>query len=176
MNIFIRYSVLTILFCLSSKPVIAAEKNTRFKVGVFVEANGTLKNRIESCVKKELQALEDVIVGDDKPDFSLVIVASEIKSKVQKKLGFALSVNTLQSYKPDETLKVLPKEYKELFMIEAADLVYHRGNDLLLTNDVNATCSEIVSNFDVQTLKPRRNDLTINEIMELIDKSSPKDR
>lgn len=174
-------AALTFWYLFVSLAVIAGEKTYRFTVEVAVAGEGPLKNRIESCIKKELRALNDVKVSSDHPDFFIVIVALEAKSKANDVLGGAVAVSTLAPYKPDAASKAFPKGYQELFKLGTRDLYYNHGTELYLNSldDLPSVCNEIVSNFDVARLEKERNRPLIlseseseSEISELIIKGN----
>lgn len=124
--------------------------------------------------KKELRALNDVKVSSDHPDFFIVIVATEAKSKANNILGGAIAVNTLAPYKPEAASKAFPKGYQELFKLGTRGLYYNHGTELYLTSldDLPSICDEIVANFDVESLEKERKPsliLSEREISELTE-------
>lgn len=169
----IRYAGLTVLVWFASMPILASEKDYRLKVDVSVQAESSLKNRIESCVGKELRALGDVILVEDEPDFSLVIVALYAKTKAGETRGVALSVTTLVPYDSDGPSKVFEGQYRTLYVLGTRDLIHYKGTELLLTSeeDLPITCSGIVADFDINHLKEqRKKNLEELRLQESIDK------
>jgi hypothetical protein len=162
-----RISCLLIFFLLVAEPLYAADQGRRFRVSVMVSGSDSLKKLVASYITKELRSLPDVVVVEKEPEYTISIVATELKRKKGYTAGFVLSLVELKLFDTKHFLEdiktvmfpnLVPegiRQYVETQMPGLCRIHYQQaitGSE----KELSSTCSTIVANFDRRNLEPLR--------------------
>lgn len=141
------------------------------RVMVSVSGDASLRNDIESHIKRELQAFGDVIVTDDveQLDWEIRIVAIKIHGQAGDVLGVAIShiINAPVRQHIETFFKSLEPRHKDFL----ATLVWPADHQVRVgsIDDLEQMCGDMVAEFDAEFLdKHRQTYQTHQEIMDLL--------
>ena len=162
-NILLLVFVLSIFFAYS-----ANAQTTKISVGVSVTADNSIKNDIESYVKRELRALNDIDLYATKPTYEIQMIAIKPGSAVAisvivlRKYNFTAYINNSLSAKnvdaktKDDLIKTLAvnKEISQHFLY--SDAAYN----------LSELCKSIVASIDADTFEGERK---LNKLLEEVD-------
>lgn len=150
---------LAVLLSLLLLPVLTqgAEKRVRANIRVSVHVSSkSNEDQIKSYLSRELRQLDDVIVTDENPLFTISCVAVPIGEQ-GRPLGWALSVTIESMLNVNVATMALPvaQRVPVLRFLPEGVLVEH----LLRTcgaNNLQATCKEMVAGFDGKAFESAR--------------------
>jgi hypothetical protein len=96
-RIFILLGIILMVGFLSGTGVDALEKSS-IRVKVLFQVDEGMKTTVETLLKKELRALEGVILVDENADFEILVMAMEMSGTQGEKAGAAFSTVFLRPY------------------------------------------------------------------------------
>jgi len=175
-----RLLKLVTLFCLCGLVGYAQAQLPKWDARIEVRVSAApkdLQELIESYITRELRALGDVAVVQDKPGWilSIVAVTSESNAPIPVLRGYALSIVLLQPIKPDVLKIYAQKKLSEekmngLVSTYATDTYryLHHSIDISPASDLQTRCKEIVAMIDTKFFQPER--LGRQKLMDTIDK------
>lgn len=132
--------LLMVLFCLIPQFIFA--QSTKIKIKLIISSPPSIKNPLDSYVRRELRSLGDVDVdAKGANDYVLFVTALESKSKNENLLGYAVSYEFVE-------IIICGKEVK----FELLD----QGLLLGSPDDLRALSEDIVTDIDTGPLKKRR--------------------
>lgn len=141
------------------------------KVKVDVSANDNINGEIVSYLSRELRSLGDVIVVDEKPDWTISIVALELTNKGGNNTGVALSILILSKphspliemgindlYRLKKINKFEMDSLQQMINIDFGLVTEYEGHWLRTGSPDNLRdiCNGIVADFDSKYLEPTR--------------------
>ena len=104
--------------------------------------------------------MRDVEIVYSNPDWELSIVAMEVFTKGERKIGLALSTVVLRRFQNQSRLELfISGKYKEILTVLTSDLHSFEGHWLNIgsNDDLRKTCTDIVADFDADYLEKERN-------------------
>ncbi|MFX0141946.1 MAG: hypothetical protein ACFFDN_50380 [Candidatus Hodarchaeota archaeon] len=113
---------------------------------------------LESCLKRELRSLKDIIITDENPDYTLCIAASEL-TFFDKSSSFIIAyiiLHNLNSEKMINDLKELPQNKKEIIRLLTKNLSSLNAYSLIHDENLEILCKQIISFFDTKILEEDR--------------------
>ncbi len=155
-----KINLISILFLLISSQLYAADPLS-FRVGFVVEAEDSIKGRIESYISRELRSLGDVIQSKENYDYFLSIIALKLRTESGYDTGVALSITIVSKFENKHMsfiLEDLKDEDKSIAMEFTSNLYYYPYHWLQKgsNEDLQSMCKDIVADFDIKFLQSYR--------------------
>jgi hypothetical protein len=116
-------------------------KTPRFLVALKISGDSAVATEIEGCIKQELSLLKDVDISEIKPDYTINVIAMEIKSREQFPMGIAMT--WLSLYHPKGF-------FEDCSLIEDYRLLTFEKED------IRSNCQKLVARFEAKSLEPHR--------------------
>jgi len=150
----------------------AETTETRFSARVRLEvaAPDSIKNSVIGYFNRELRALNDVRLVNDKPDWEISVVALEITSTRGYRGGIAISTVVLPRFPNEIMTNWLRREVKDAGLDYTSNLWYHPTHYLRMdaSDRLQIMCKEIVADFNTESIEPSRR--TFRQTQELMEK------
>ena len=159
----------------NSRKVEIPEYSTTVKLNITAD-DEIIKNQLYSYINRELRSLGDVKVVENDPNWTIQIVALQVKNKLQVPTGIAASVVIIKRTYAIDGLSIL---FKHVYGINLQEQMKEKGVDLEKvlktltdnlsdirghwlhvgnTDDIQRICQRLVANFDAECLKKERED------------------
>jgi hypothetical protein len=141
------------------------------RVKLAVAAPDSIKDSVTSYFHRELRALSDVRLVNDKPDWEISVVALEIRSTRGYRGGIAISTVVLPRFNNEAMTHWFRREAKNVALAQTSNLWYRPRHYLQMdaSDRLQIMCKEIVADFDTKYLEPsRRKFREMQESMEKI--------
>ncbi len=113
----------------------------RFIVSVKISGDAAIASEIESCIRQELALLSNVEISEDKPDYTINVIAMEIVDKEQVPMGIALT--WLSLYHPKGF-------FQDCSLVEDYRLLTFDKEE------IHSNCRDLVARFNTKSLEPHR--------------------
>jgi len=170
---------LGILAILSMAVHAAEPANAQFsaRVRLSVSATDGIKNAVTSCLNRELRALNDVYLVDDKPDWELNVLALEVRATRGYRGGIAISTVILTRFENEKMATLFQPADKPRGLAQTANLWEYPSHSLNIdaSDRLDVMCKQIITDFDSGHLAKRRKRFReTQEIIESVDKMLEK--
>jgi hypothetical protein len=137
---------------------------TSFRVQVVIKGDESIKNILESYVKRELRSLGGVIVTDNGPDYVIEIVALQTETVEEHKLssiGLSVVIRTPLDLSMIQVLAAATNMKKKdqdniVRLYEGKDTLIQHFLLMTSIDSLRGSCESIVADFYGDTLEPRR--------------------
>lgn len=134
--------------------------NTQFpaRVKLAIAAPDSIKDSVTSYFHRELRALNDVQLVNDKPDWVISVVALEITSTRGYRGGIAISTVILPRFNNEAMTHWFRREVEGVALAQTSNLWYRPRHHLQMDaiDRLQIMCKEIVADFDTRSLEPSR--------------------
>ena len=118
-----------------------AASPARFLVAVKTSGDSAVASEIEGCIKQELASLDNVVISDTKPDYTINVIAMEIVNK--EKVSMGIAVTWLSLYHPKGF-------FEDCNLIEDYRLLTFDKEE------IRSNCRHLVARFNTKSLEPHR--------------------
>jgi hypothetical protein len=108
-RIFILLCLILVAGFLFSPGADALEKSS-IRVKVLFQVDEGMKSSVETILKKELRALDDLILVEEKADFEILVMAMEMPANQGEKPGAAFSTVFLRPYSRSGIPELIAKQ------------------------------------------------------------------
>jgi len=130
--------------------------SVHFRVHVNVSGGDEIKDRIASCVNRQLRSLGDVDLVDTNPEYELGVVALSTRSKGGQHTGYAIATNALLRFANGNWEDELKPEWKKIWEQTTSALYFYPQSWIAVGADLDELCKDTVATFDAQTLESAR--------------------
>jgi hypothetical protein len=153
-------TILVFIMGLSFSTGADAREKIQIRVQIMVQADADIQSAIEKQLRQGFQALGDVIVVNEKPDFEIRVIAMESMSKEKEKTGIALATAFLRPYIRSGIPEMIsrrcqenPDAGKAAGSLEKLQIYKDHLLQFGSPNDIEQICRDIVLNFKTNILE-----------------------
>ena len=145
------------------------------RVALRIAGEENIKNQIESFISRELRSLGDVVITTDDPRWLFFISAINIPAQDGSVYGIAVSSMVFKFFDNTFILDLVSSDLAEFVALITSGL-YEKIVDfnmhLIPSDNIDEICKEIVTNFDINVLKPARDvhDIAVEQLKNMEDK------
>jgi hypothetical protein len=158
-------TAIVVLLCVIAAPTYA-QVFMPDRVSVKVGGDESLKGDVTSYIKRELRSLNDLVITDDNPRFSISVLIVRVRGVRGEDLGFSMSVvvtelsgrSLANIIKPESCGACVASSWGRALgetlpdMVEVQDhLLFTGGPD-----DLQTLCRNVVTGIDTDIFEPRR--------------------
>lgn len=151
---------LTILAILSLAVHAAEPRDAQFSASVklSVSATDSIKNSVTSCLNRELHALNDVQLVEDKPEWEINVLALEVRSTRGYRGGIAMSTVILTRFQNEKIATLFHPAEKVRGLAQTKNLWEYPSHSLNMdaSDRLQIMCKQIIADFDTRHLEKSR--------------------
>lgn len=141
------------------------EHTTRVKLDIT--ADKAIEGRVNSYISRELRSIGDVVVVDNKYDYEISLVCTEVVNKGGESIGVTFSVYIGRRFKPEHLINYWLNFYPSvdtnftksiIIEINTRNVSSPEHHSVIIGNkeDLRTICENIVAIFDSEILEPNR--------------------